>query len=287
MSGIWVFIDERTDFIFPESFLNTTLLCISDVSEMTYAQLGKLLRNYKTEQFFYDYQPIHRVNHKRAYELREDEYITDDAAMEKLKSDWISLNWIYENELFDKIKFDLKNSKLKFSKLYHLLLTLENLWNTSYSSMTGQTLELPPTFHYWSEVEDWLIQVYEKTNLINSSGKYSPEVSRHIFLAKRYIDTNYSAFIDVTEVARDAHMSYGYFSRCFHELVGSSVSDYITQVRIKNAQEYLTCTSNSIQQIASDVGYSDEKYFSRIFKKIMGCTPSEYRKSRHVHGSDT
>lgn len=62
MSGIWVFTDDRKTFLFPDPFTNTTLLCISDVAEMTFAELGKLLRTYVRGPFFYDYQPLKQIN---------------------------------------------------------------------------------------------------------------------------------------------------------------------------------------------------------------------------------
>lgn len=280
-SGIWVFNAEKPDFLFPDNFTNTALLQISDVCEMTYSQLERLLRNYVKDQFFYDYQPLKQVNHKRAYELSENEYITDTDMLNRLTKEWISLNWVHENELFNKLRFDLKNCKLKFSTLYHLLLNLENVWNASYSELTGSSLSLPPSFHHWHEVEEWLIQAYEKTNLISSVSQYSNEIVQNILLAKNYVDNHFSSQLNATEVARNAHMSYGYFSICFHNIVGSSFTDYCTQVRIRQAKQYLRSSSDSIQNIAFKVGYNDEKYFSRIFKKNTGVSPSEYR-----HGSE-
>ena len=278
--GVWVFTDERKHFDFPDIFPNTTLLHISDVNEMTYGQLTKLLRNYKTNQFFYDYQPVKKINFKRAYELREEEYITEDAVFDALKAEWVSLNWVHENELFNKIKFDLKKSKLKFSQLYHILLMLENVWNASYSARSGQMAELPSVFHHWSEVEDWLIDIYEKANTLGLSAKYSSEITQNILAAKQFIDSNYDEQLNITEIARNAHMSYGYFSRCFRDIVGMSVSDYCIQIRITIAKDALSHTSKSLQQIASEIGYSDEKYFSRLFKKVTGHSPSDYRKSK-------
>ena len=93
------------------------LLCISDVSDMTYAQLGKLLRKYRAEQFFYDYCPRKEINYKHAYELQEEKYITDNASLEKLKADWLSLNWVHENGLFNQFRLDLKNSRLTVPRL--------------------------------------------------------------------------------------------------------------------------------------------------------------------------
>lgn len=276
--NVYVFTDERSQFLFPEFFINTTLLCISDVSDMTYHDLSKLLRKYKNEQFFYDYQPLKRINYKRAYELREEEYIADESVLEQKKKDWISLNWIHENELFHQFRLDLKNCKLKFSSLYHLLLTLERVWNTAYSELTGKKLTLPESFHHWSEVENWLMEMYEKTNLFNASSRYSTDVTRSILSVKNYIDTHYADSIDTAEIARHSGMSYGYFSRCFHDIIGISFSDYCISVRIRQAKQLLTNTSLTIQQIAFEIGYNDEKYFSRLFKKNTGLSPSDFRR---------
>lgn len=278
MPGIWAFTDDRKSFSFPESFSNAMLLCVSDVSDMTYAQLGRLLRKYRTEQFFYDYRPQKEINHKHAYELQEEKFITDNDSLEKLKADWLSLNWVHENELFNRFRLNLKNSRLTVPRLYHLLFALENVWNASYSELTGQTLTLPASFSSWSEVEDWLTDVYRKTNLFSSSTRYSREVTQNILAVKTYIDSHCGEHLDSTELARSAGMSYGYFSRCFHDIVGVSFSDYCIQMRIRQAKEALLNTTKSVQQIASEAGYEDEKYFSRLYKKVTGLSPSEYRR---------
>lgn len=279
LPGVWVFTDTRSSFLFPDNFPNTMLLHISGVSDMTYKQLSRQLRTYVNNLFFYDYQPLKTINNKYVFELSEEEYLDDPQKIEHIKKEWLSLNWIHKNDLFDKIRFDLKNSKLKPSTLYHLLLTLETIWNTSYSELTKETITLPPTFHSWSEVEQWLMKVYEKTNFFQASSKYSSAVTRSILHVKNYIDTHYAQTIDATEISRNANMSSGYFSRCFHDIVGISFSDYCTQIRISHAKTQLHTTEKSIQQIAFDVGYNDEKYFSRLFKKITGQNPSDFRKS--------
>ena len=142
----------------------------------------------RAEQFFYDYCSRKEINHKHAYELQEEKYITDNASLEKLKADWLSLNWVHENGLFDQFRLDLKNSRLTVPRLYHLLFALENVWNASYSELTGQTLTLPASFLNWREVEDWLTDVYQKTNLFSSSTRYSREVTQNILAVKTYID---------------------------------------------------------------------------------------------------
>lgn len=278
MGGVWVFTEQKEAFIFPDCFPNTMLLRIWDVSDLTFAQLGRLLRRFMKDRFFYEYQPLKTINEKHAYELFEEESIHNLETLERLKKEWLSLNWVYENELFNRITFDLKNSKLKTSTLYHLLLTLESVWNSAYSELTGEAICLPPVFQNWQEVEDWLIQVYKKTDFFQSRAKYSTAIVRSVLNTKSYVDSHYSQTMDTTEAARNTQMSYGYFSRCFHDIVGVSFIDYCTQVRMDHAKELLENTDKSIQEIAFSVGYRDEKYFSRAFKKLTGSIPSDYRK---------
>lgn len=279
MTGIWVFLSEKSEFSFPDSFTNTTLMQISDVNDMTYNELGSLLRHYLKEQFFYDYQPLNKINYKRAHELREETLIADTQTLNTLKESWISLNWVHQNDIFNRMRFDLKESKLKPSSLYHFLLSLESVWNTAYSELTGFTLSLPPVFTSWLEVENWLSEAYEKTNQFINNSKYSEDITKQILQVRGYIDANAHLPINTTEISRNANMSYGYFSRCFHDLVGMTFSDYYTSVRMNNAKHMLKTSSKSIQQIAVAVGYNDEKYFSRLFKRHIGCSPSEYRKT--------
>lgn len=278
LPGAWVFHTESVSFLYPEHFANVMLLHIWDVAEMTYLELGKLLRSYVTDMFFYEYRPIHAVNEKHAYELQEKISVHDQQSIEVLKKEWLSLNWVHQNSLFDQIRFDLKNSKLKPASLYHLLLSLEKVWNSSYSELTGKQIHLPPVFYSWDEVEAWLVDVYEKTNYFQENSRYSSTVVNSILQVKNYVDHHYFENIDSTKVARNAQMSYGYFSRCFHDIIGTSFSDYCSQLRISRAKELLRNTDRTIQEIAFQIGYNDEKYFSRIFKKTTGMSPSEFRK---------
>lgn len=172
-----------------------------------------------------------------------------------MKQEWTSLNWIHENELFDRFRVNLKNCHLKPSQLYHFLLNLEMLWNSSYREVTGESIPLPASFANWFEVEEWLTELYERAQFFRTDLKYSNDVTKQIFNAKVYIDQNYASTLDATEIARNAGMSYSYFSRCFHDIIGQSFSDYCTTIRLEHAKDLLSKTNKSIQQLpsASDI----------------------------------
>lgn len=279
MDGVWVFTAENPSFIFPEGPFTFMLMRIWDVGEMTYAQLGKHLRKYIDESFFYEYQAgMNRPVDKQAYELWEKRQEAGEDAVLQAKDDLLALKWVYEPGAFEKTLLALKACRLKKQTLYHWLLSLESAWNAAFSELTGETVSLPPAFHCWAEVENWLVQVYRKTEFFQVQTKYSASVVRSILQVKSYVDAHYDQGIDTVEAAKNAHMSYGYFSRCFHDIIGLSFTDYCTQVRMERAKEQLANTDRSIQEIAFRVGYHDEKYFSRAFKKYTGRNPSDYRR---------
>lgn len=97
--------------------------------------------------------------------------------------------------------------------------------------------------------------------------------------AKEYIKANYSNSITLEDVAREINISPQYLSKLFKEETGENFIDYLTSIRIKIAKSLLESDERSVKEISLSIGYSDPNYFSRIFKKIVGVTPTEYKES--------
>ncbi|MDQ0178379.1 AraC family transcriptional regulator [Bacillus chungangensis] len=87
----------------------------------------------------------------------------------------------------------------------------------------------------------------------------------------------------IEELAKDAGMSVSTFYKAFRAETGYAPLQYITYLRIEKAKELLSCTDDQVRQIANKVGYNDERYFSRLFKKWTGQSPYMYR---NVHLAD-
>ena len=94
-----------------------------------------------------------------------------------------------------------------------------------------------------------------------------------------YIDFHYMEPLSLDNLATRFSVNKNYLSSRFHKEVEITVTDYINQIRILRATNLLRQTSLSVQQIAEQCGFADGNYFTRIFKKIQGMTPNEYRKS--------
>lgn len=94
-----------------------------------------------------------------------------------------------------------------------------------------------------------------------------------------FIDEHYwEESITLDRVARKVNISPNYFSAIFSQEVGQTFIEYLTSKRIDMAKRMLRQTDKRSSEIAFAVGYKDPHYFSFVFKKISGCTPSEYRK---------
>lgn len=93
-----------------------------------------------------------------------------------------------------------------------------------------------------------------------------------------YIQSNYHRPIRLSELAGLIPMSEGQFCRFFKSMTGQTPIDYINSYRVRQAAELLRQPEHKISDIALDVGFGHISYFVRVFRKIMLCTPSEYRK---------
>ncbi len=98
--------------------------------------------------------------------------------------------------------------------------------------------------------------------------------------ALRYIDSHYDEDITLEECARLLNLSPQYFSRVFREQAGITFVDYLTNVRIRKAKEWLAYSNNTVQEICFKVGYRDPNYFTRVFKKTAGVTPRQYKAQK-------
>ncbi len=103
--------------------------------------------------------------------------------------------------------------------------------------------------------------------------------------ALEFIDGRYGSPIQLADVARACEVTPSYLSRLFSDHLKSSFIDYLTSVRIQQAKVLMRTTEQSLKQISYAVGYQDPNYFSKIFRKHCGVSPSTYQKTKEeVHG---
>lgn len=97
---------------------------------------------------------------------------------------------------------------------------------------------------------------------------------------KDYIDRNYKKDISAKDVAGILGYSDVYFSKVFKQLFDDNFINYLTKIRIDRAKLLLKDVSFNIKEVGKSVGYADSNYFTKVFKRSIGMSPSEYR-NRH------
>ncbi|MDF2944182.1 MAG: hypothetical protein K0S01_3040 [Herbinix sp.] len=108
----------------------------------------------------------------------------------------------------------------------------------------------------------------------------SIDYTNHIVMATReYLEQHYAEDISLEDVAEQVNISPQYFSKLIKKNTGFNFIDWLSMLRVKKAKELLTNSDFTVKEVCFMVGYKDPNYFSRIFKKRIGITPSEYVKT--------
>ena len=125
--------------------------------------------------------------------------------------------------------------------------------------------------------------IYSTSEIDNNKLKYDDykikTTAISIHKAKKYINIHFDENINLTNICKYAGVSKNYFCNLFKKETGKNIWDYLTDVRISNAKKLLKSTDLKNYEISLKIGYEDPAYFSKLFKKITGLTPREYRKS--------
>lgn len=103
-------------------------------------------------------------------------------------------------------------------------------------------------------------------------------MDREMELTVSYFSTNYNLDINIEEYASSKGMSVSWFIHNFKKYTGETPMQFLTSIRITNAQILLETTTYSVNEISRIVGYNNPLYFSRIFHKRKGYSPQQYRK---------
>ena len=130
---------------------------------------------------------------------------------------------------------------------------------------------------YICQILVYLCRNYEQDTQNN------PINTKNITLVKKvinFINTNYNKDISLGDISKNMEYSKYYLIHTFREMTGLTILDYVNSVRIKESTKLLEKGNMSINEIALSSGFENQSYFSKVFKKYMGCTPSQYSRRR-------
>ncbi|MDQ0338654.1 two-component system response regulator YesN [Caldalkalibacillus uzonensis] len=180
------------------------------------------------------------------------------------------------NEIMDEVSVGFQNQLVEVSRyLSELFIILTRI--SEEARMLTQELT---SFLHAASVEQLRETALYRLQLIlaqiNKEGHHHSEdiLNR----AKSYLHDHYNEDISLDMVARHVGLSPYYFSKLFKEQMSMNFIDYLTQLRIDKAKELMLTSNLSVKEICFEVGYRDPNYFSRVFKKSEGITPSQFRR---------
>lgn len=156
-----------------------------------------------------------------------------------------------------------------------VLQTLHAVLNARETASAGWELDVTrELLHFWK-----LLYLHaDTTDALSKTDRRNYERIRNILA---YIEANYSSNLTLEDIADHIHLCKSECCRMFKRCMRQSLFDFILEYRIEQSLAWLSDTGNSIQAVSEKVGFNDANYFSRVFRKYRGCSPSAYRKELH------
>lgn len=189
------------------------------------------------------------------------------------------------NEILGKILFkNAGRTELVRARILELAVVLSRAaaeGNAELEMILGLNFEYIKKLGMLKSIEElcvWIVEVLDRFAECVYENKNIKNVSI-IRKAKEFIRANYKKKIKLEDISKVVYLSPYYLSHIFKREAGVTLMEYLTKVRIEEAKYLLENTQWNTTRIAFQVGYSDQSYFSKVFKKIEGISPYKYRKT--------
>jgi len=185
---------------------------------------------------------------------------------------WVGFNGTEAKRLIGMTAFERERPVIDYSANSDLKRLLFNIYSSRGAETKNEALMLGRLYIFLAR----LIELGGKDQIEDTLGK------RYLKQAIQFISHNYSNNIDVEEIAASAGISRSHLYRIFMSELGMAPSDYLTQYRVNKACTLLHESKFTVTEVASSVGYEDALYFSRVFKRIKGASPTKYLHEEKV-----
>lgn len=233
--------------------------------------------------FFYGYNNIifYNNNGEDSYFIDENIHVQFTEYLSELRAEEAIL-------LIEKLCLEIKKhdttpvnhvKNIFFKLAFQLFMEAEK--RGIYFSETGDNEEkylwnLISDFQTLQEVKGYMVNkitsVFKRIEELESS-------SRTVYEVKKYIKSNFSdENLSIKLLADKVYLTPAYLSGLFKKETGKTISEYIVDVRIEKSKDYLKDNRLKLFEVARNVGYSEANYYAKVFKKLVGLTPSEYRE---------
>jgi len=129
------------------------------------------------------------------------------------------------------------------------------------------------------QLEQWMVQVIRGIISFKLENKI-PRKKDIIAEIKEYVKEHYKDQISLADLSERFFINPYYLSQLFKQKTGDTYLNFLAQIRINQSKDLLEKTDLRVYEICQMVGYSDTQHFARLFEKLVGCKPSEYRKNK-------
>lgn len=159
------------------------------------------------------------------------------------------------------------------NKLFGTMPNIEKFISNDFTSYQEYILEL---FYAQIFLQSFICCLFEQYPIEKSDFS----TIKRIQPAIRHINKHFTEPIRLEQLADICCMSPNYFHKIFTKALNTTPSNYISLLRMNTALQLLACDKYTIQEVAYELGFTDNAYFCRVFKKHYGITPGEYKKKR-------
>ncbi|MFS0882353.1 AraC family transcriptional regulator [Metabacillus niabensis] len=174
---------------------------------------------------------------------------------------------------------------LKYEQAYHLLKDSNGVFH----SLRTLVFELDNRLN---DVKDNYLMVHLliaqlllliARNVVQIKQQSSQQTDQYVKKVIEYLHENYDYEIKIDHLSAITHLHPNYLHRIFKESMGCTIIEYLTRIRIEKAKMLITQTDIPITEVSSFIGMNSSQYFSKVFKKYTGITPTEFRKASVIH----
>lgn len=292
-SGIWMQALDKDELEKTEDLLKTfselkysdsiVMMKLDGIRSEDRANVVRMLQQFRERFLFYEWNGLGNEVLERSYDgllSYMDQCSEPRVSEQKLTESWSSLQWVVNDQHYKRNVEELQQAKLSIPQLDALFVRASTRWERIVPGQVwtpSQEARLS-----WNSWKRWLDGLRGRLASYLFKPSYSQEVLSCVWKAVEGIHQDLSRVITLKDVALEVSMSQSYLSQCFRDIVGQSFNDYVRQARMNWAKQLLIDTDKPIYWIATQTGYPNEKYFSRVFKDKTGMLPSTYRTSSQM-----
>ncbi|GKX66672.1 AraC family transcriptional regulator [Inconstantimicrobium mannanitabidum] len=193
---------------------------------------------------------------------------------------FISVHFSYVDVIFSDNKWDIRNETKGLP--LNPIQEVRDCYQINYifRKMVESWNEKLPDYEFVSKtlLQQLIFEIYRNKKRENHNYSVSLKIENII----KYMRENINAKITLNELSNSAQLSPTYLSRVFKDNTGYSIIEFFNKMKIDKAKELIIDGNKKVKEVANEVGFSDEFYFSRIFKKMEGISPTEFY-SKNVH----